>query len=146
MNRDLLVEELKRDEGCIFEVYEDHLGYATCGVGHLVKDSDPEHGVPIGTKVDADTVDAYLVQDEDIAIQELERTFDWFEDLSDARQRVCVNMCFNLGLTRLLGFKKFIAAMEAGQWETAGVEMLDSKWSRQVGDRSIRLRDLLLEG
>ena len=82
----------------------------------------------------------------DIAIQELERTFDWFEDLSDARQRVCVNMCFNLGLTRLLGFKKFIAAMETGQWETAGVEMLDSKWSRQVGDRSIRLRDLLLEG
>jgi lysozyme len=55
-------------------------------------------------------------------------------------------MCFNLGLTRLLGFKKFLAAMEAGDWKTAGVEMLDSKWARQVGVRSTRLRDLVVEG
>jgi len=45
-----------------------------------------------------------------------------------------------------MGFKKFLAAMEAGEWETAGVEMLDSKWARQVGPRSTRLRDLVLEG
>ena len=45
-----------------------------------------------------------------------------------------------------MGFKKFLAAMEAGEWETAGVEMLDSKWAEQVGPRSTRLRDLLLEG
>ena len=87
-----------------------------------------------------------LATDIDVAVSELQRTFDWFEDLSDARQRVCVNMCFNLGLTRLLGFKKFLAAMEEGDWETAGVEMLDSKWARQVGARSTRLKDLLVEG
>ena len=55
-------------------------------------------------------------------------------------------MCFNLGLSRLLGFKKFLAAMEVADWDKAGKEMLDSKWSRQVGPRSTRLRDLLLEG
>ena len=44
MDREKLETELARDEGCIFEVYEDHLGYATCGVGHLIKEGDPEHG------------------------------------------------------------------------------------------------------
>ena len=72
--------------------------------------------------------------------------FPWFHRLSEARQRVLVNMCFNLGLSRLMGFKKFLTAVEAGEWETAGVEMLDSKWAEQVGPRSTRLRDLLLEG
>ena len=55
-------------------------------------------------------------------------------------------MWFNLGLTRLLGFKKFLAALEAEDWDRAAEEMLDSKWAVQVGPRSTRLRDLLLEG
>ena len=93
-----------------------------------------------------DESDYLLSNDIDLCVEELEGTFPWFATLSDARQRVMVNMCFNLGLSRLLGFEKFLAAMEAGDWETAGIEMLDSKWAVQVGNRSERLKDLVVGG
>ena len=136
MDRERLIEELKRDEGVELKAYQDTEGIWTIGIGRNLQD--------VG--VSMDEAEYMLANDIDVAVGELQRTFDWFEGLSDARQRVCINMCFNLGLTRLLNFKKFLAAMAAGDWETAGVEMLDSKWSRQVGARSTRLKDLLLEG
>ena len=135
MYRERLIEELKRDEGVELKAYQDTEGIWTIGIGRNLQD--------VG--VSMDEAEYMLANDIDVAVGELQRTFDWFEGLSDARQRVCINMCFNLGLTRLLGFKKFLAAMAVGDWETAGVEMLDSKWSRQVGARSTRLKDLLLE-
>jgi lysozyme len=55
-------------------------------------------------------------------------------------------MIFNLGLTKLLNFKKFLAAMEAGDYVTAGKEMLDSRWARQVGNRSDRLEQMIVNG
>ena len=136
MDRERLIEELKRDEGVELKAYQDTEGIWAIGIGRNLQD--------VG--VSMEEAEYMLANDIDVAVGELQRTFDWFEGLSDARQRVCINMCFNLGLTRLLGFKKFLAAMAAGDWETAGVEMLDSKWSRQVGARSTRLKDLLLEG
>ena len=136
MDRELLIEELKRDEGVELKAYQDTVGIWTIGIGRNLQD--------VG--VSMEEAEFLLSNDIDVAVNELQRTFDWFEGLSGAKQRVCINMCFNLGLTRLLGFKKFLAAMEAGEWETAGVEMLDSKWARQVGARSTRLKTLLVEG
>jgi len=136
MNRDQLIEELKVDEGQVLTLYKCSAGKNTIGVGRNLDDRG----------ITADEANYLLSNDIDICIDELEAVFPWFSTLSDARQRVVINMCFNLGLTRLLGFKKFLAAMETGDWETAAAEMLDSNWSKQVGDRSIRLRDLLLEG
>ena len=60
--------------------------------------------------------------------------------------RVIANMCFNLGHPRLSGFKNFIQAMQVSDWERAAIEMMDSKWSGQVGDRAVRLRDRVLRG
>jgi lysozyme len=51
---------------------------------------------------------------------------------------------FNLGRPRLSRFKKFIAAINEGDWEIAAIEMMDSKWAVQVGPRSERLRDRVL--
>ena len=68
----------------------------------------------------------------------------WWRSLDDNRQRILANMCFNLGYPRLSGFKRFLAALHTGQWETAAVEMMDSKWATQVGDRAKRLRDRML--
>ena len=53
-------------------------------------------------------------------------------------------MCFNLGYPRLSGFKNFLAALEFEDWETAAEEMMDSRWSEQVGERAERLRDKML--
>jgi len=136
MNREQLIQELKRDEGVVLTLYKCSAGKNTIGVGRNVDDRG----------ITEDESDYLLSNDIDLCVKELEGTFPWFQTLSDTRQRVMVNMCFNLGLSRLMGFRKFLAAMEAGEWETAGVEMLDSKWERQVGPRSTRLRDLVLEG
>ena len=136
MNRGQLIEELKFDEGQILTLYKCSAGKNTIGVGRNLDDRG----------ITEDESSYLLSNDIDISIDELEKTFSWFGELSDARQRVLINMHFNLGLTQLLGFKKFLAAMEAGEWETAGEEMLDSRWAKQVGDRSIRLQTLLLEG
>ena len=56
-------------------------------------------------------------------------------------QQVIINMTFNMGAPRLSKFKKFIAGVNAGDWNTAAVEMMDSRWAKQVGNRAIRLRD-----
>ena len=52
MNKDKLREEIAEDEGCKYEIYLDHLGLPTCGIGHLITESDEEHGKPVGTIVE----------------------------------------------------------------------------------------------
>ena len=56
MNREAVFEQLKIDDGVVYEFYEDHLGYATFGVGHLVTATDPEKGQPLGTPVSEERV------------------------------------------------------------------------------------------
>ena len=130
MNMDKLMQELMDDEGCVYEIYEDHLGYATFGIGHLITEKDEEYGKPVGTPVSEERVEECFNQDIKIVCHELDMA----------------NMCFNLGHPRLSNFKRFLAAMHTAQWETAAVEMMDSKWSSQVGDRALRLRDKVLRG
>jgi lysozyme len=144
MDRDKLVKELILDEGYKYEIYEDHLGFATLGVGHLILDKDPEFGKPLGTPVSEERILECLNNDIDIVCRELDRNMPWWKDLDDNKMRVLANMSFNLGLPRLSGFKNFLGALESGDYEKAAVEMMDSKWATQVGDRAKRLRDRVL--
>ena len=56
MDRHAVYEQLKIDEGVEYEIYKDHLGYPTFGVGHLVLETDPEYGQEVGTPVSEDRV------------------------------------------------------------------------------------------
>ena len=145
MNKDKLMEELIKDEGYKYEIYLDHLGYPTFGVGHLVLETDEEHGQPVGTPVSEERIKECLSHDIDVVCSELDMKDPWWRNLSDNKQRVVANMCFNLGHPRLSKFKKFIGAMQVSDWEIAAVEMMDSKWATQVGDRAVRLRDRVLQ-
>ena len=60
MNKDKLREEIAEDEGCKYEIYLDHLGLPTCGIGHLITEADEEHGKPVGTVVEQDRVQTFL--------------------------------------------------------------------------------------
>mgnify|MGYP003633285410 FL=1 len=144
MNIDKLIQELILDEGYKYETYEDHLGFLTLGVGHLVLDTDPEIDQPVGTPVSEERVLECLNNDIETVCDELNRNMPWWKELSDEKMRVLANMCFNLGITRLLKFRKFLAALEAGDFETAGEEMMDSKWATQVGARATRLQRRIL--
>ena len=146
MDRVKLLEELMLDEGIIHEIYNDHLGFATFGVGHLITESDEEWGQPLGTPVSEQRVKDCLNADVDIVCKELDKNLQWWRGLNDTRQRVMANMCFNLGYPRLSKFKKFLAAAKDENWETAAAEMMDSKWATQVGDRAVRLKEKMLNG
>ena len=146
MNIDKLMKELIMDEGYKYEIYLNHLGYPTLGVGHLITEKDEEYGKIVGTPVSEDRIKECLDNDIKIVCEELDMKEPWWRSLSDNRQRVVANMCFNLGHPRFSKFKNFIQAMQISDWERAAAEMMDSKWSGQVGDRAVRLRDRVLRG
>ena len=141
LDREAVFEQLKIDEGVVYEVYKDHLGYPTFGVGHLVLDSDPEFGAEVGTPVTEERVKECFDRDIEIAVSECDRLYEdgVFGDLPDEVQQILVNMMFNMGRTRLGGFKNFRKALEEGDWKQAGIEGRDSKWYRQVTNRAERL-------
>ena len=142
--RQRIFEQLKIDEGVVYEIYLDHLGLPTFGVGHLVLESDPEHGKPVGTPVSNQrTADAFE-SDLDTAISECEVLYGaaWFY-LPEEVQEILTNMLFNIGRPRLTQFKKMNNAIEAGDWKTAAVEGRDSRWFNQVGARAERLMSRL---
>lgn len=143
-NKNNVFEQLKIDEGVVYEIYEDHLGYPTFGVGHLVLESDPEHGQPIGTPVSEERVRECFERDLDTAIGECVVLYEeaW-DNFPDEVQEVLVNMVFNLGRPRLSKFKKFNAKLLEGDWAGAAPEGRDSLWYRQVGKRAERLMERL---
>lgn len=144
MNREAVYEQLKIDEGVVYEIYEDHLGYATFGVGHLVLESDPEHGQPIGTPVSEERVRECFERDLDTAISECVVLYgEAWDNFPGEVQEVLVNMLFNLGRPRLSKFKNFNTKLIEGDYAGAAPEGLDSLWARQVGARADRLMERL---
>ena len=141
MNREEVYEQLKIDEGVVYEIYNDHLGYPTFGVGHLIKESDEEFGKPVGTPVDEERVRACFERDLDIAERECEHLYgeQEFGSFPEQVQQVLVNMMFNMGRPRLSQFKKMNKAIHEGDWKTAAVEGRDSRWHKQVTNRAERL-------
>lgn len=139
MNIDLLREQLEIDEGIKHEIYLDHLGYPTFGIGHLVKESDPEHGQSVGTPVSSDRVIEAFEQDLESVLSDCNRLYPDFDDLPEEAQQIIANMMFNLGYPRLSKFRNMKACVEDKDWMGAGDEMMDSRWYNQVPNRAGRL-------
>ena len=145
LDREAVFEQLKIDEGVVYEIYKDHLGYPTFGVGHLVLGSDPEYGQEVGTPVDEDRVKECFEKDLNTAISECELLYEEgvFGKLPDEVQQILVNMMFNMGRTRLSKFKKMHGGILDGDWKEAAKEGRDSKWYHQVTNRAERLMSRL---
>lgn len=137
MNRSRLKIDLVRDEGDRRYPYKDTSAQRllTIGVGRNLE------AKPLSDAV----VRLMLDEDIDEATAFLDRELPWWSDLDEVRQRALANMAFNLG-GRLLGFKKFLAALEARDFETAAREMQDSAWWGQVGARAVRLQGMIRRG
>ena len=139
MNKDQLREELAEDEGCKFEIYLDHLGLPTYGIGHLVVEGDPEYGQPVGTPVDEERVRQVFNLDIASTLDECQVLYPDFDDLPEECQLIIANMMFNMGRPRLSKFKGMKAGVEARDWNRAADEMVDSRWYDQVTNRAKRL-------
>ena len=145
MNVEQLREQLKIDEGCVYKIYTDHLGYPTFGIGHLIIESDPENGQAVGTPVSNDRVDAAFDGDVEVVLSECKVLYPDFEDLPEEAQQIIANMMFNLGRPRLSKFVGMKRGVDAKDWNSAADEMVDSRWYRQVGARAERLVNRMRE-
>jgi len=139
MNIEKLREEIAADEGEVHEIYLDHLGLPTFGIGHLVRDDDPESGLPVGTPVDNDRVVEAFESDIETVLSDCNKLYPDFNDLPEEAQRVIANMMFNMGRPRLSKFKGMKSGVDARDWNRAADEMVDSRWYRQVTNRADRL-------
>lgn len=139
MDIEKLREQLKIDEGCVYEIYNDHLGYATFGIGHLVIESDPENGQEVGTPVSESRVIEAFEQDVQTVLSDCAILYPDFEELPEEVQQIIANMMFNLGRPRLSAFKGMKAGVDSRDWNEAADQMVDSRWYRQVGARAERL-------
>jgi lysozyme len=135
-DRPTLIAELRRDEGVKLKPYRDTVGKLTLGVGRNLDD--------VG--ISDDEASALLSNDIDRACRALDLNLSWWRNLDSVRQRVLVNMCFNLGIVALLGFKDTLAAVQSGNWQAAHDGMLASKWAQQVGARATRLALMMFTG
>jgi len=148
---------LIRDEGLELKVYKDTLGIDTIGAGRNLRDrpltvAQLQH---LGLSDMQDLYDngitlygaRYILRiDVDIAERELITAHSCVEFLNAPRQMVCVNMAFNLGVPRLKLFINMWSAIHRKDYDRAAVEMLDSRWAKQVKGRATRLSDIMRTG
>lgn len=139
MDIEKLRETLKVDEGVKYEIYLDHLGLPTCGIGHLITEDDPEHGLEVGTHIDDERVNELFDQDVQVTLGECRLLFQNFDNLPEEVKQVCANLMFNMGRPRLSKFLKFRKALENSDWIEAGKELKNSRYYRQVTARADRL-------
>lgn len=133
-----LVEQLRRHEGVRSHAYKCSANMITVGVGRNID----ENG---GIGLSDDEID-YLLSNDIKRCQAELLAFSWFVDLDPVRQDAMTNLLFNLGMTRLLGFKNALSAMERSEFVTAADEFMDSRWAKQVGNRADEVCEMIRTG
>jgi lysozyme len=131
-----LIDQIRLHEGSRSKPYKDTVGKLTIGVGRNLDD--------VG--LFDDEIELLLINDLKRFERSLDKSLPWWRDLDEVRQRVILDMCFNMGLGGLLGFKNTLAKIKAHDWAGARRGMLQSKWAKQVGARATRLADMMLTG
>jgi len=136
MNYDILLEQLEDFEGLELKAYQCTAGKTTIGLGRNLDD----YGI---TKEEA----FYLAKNNIYELEnELDRAIPWWRQLDDARQRALINLAYNVGTTTLLKFKKTLQYLEDGFYNDAGIEVLDSRWAKQVGRRATFISNVFITG
>ena len=133
MDIERLKVQLKLHEGVRFKPYQCTADKLTIGVGRNLEDvglSDEE-------------VEFLLDNDIKRCIVELKMAFMFYDGLPEIVKMVLIDMCFNLGISRLRGFTKTMNHVEKGEYGKAAVEMLNSKWAKQVGNRANTLSKMM---
>jgi lysozyme len=134
-NNPALIGWLKQHEGYRRFVYKDTVGVSTVAYGRNLQDNG----------ISLDEAEYMLNNDIERCKKELS-PYSWYYSQPEPIRDALVNMCFNLGITRLLGFKKMIAALGRKDYTTAAIEALDSRWADQVKQRAKDIAVMIREG
>tara|TARA_R100001224_G_scaffold19565_1_gene9622 strand:+ start:2349 stop:2834 length:486 start_codon:yes stop_codon:yes gene_type:complete len=151
-----LLDQLVLHEGLELLPYKDSLGIDTIGIGRNLEHRglSEEELVHIGKDI-SDICEwgitkeqAYYLAENDIKIVEKEvcEAHPCVVELDEIRQRVIIDMAFNMGVPRLNKFKKMWKAIEEENYEESKIQMLDSRWANQVGNRAVRLSNAMETG
>tara|TARA_B100000780_G_scaffold58932_1_gene37584 strand:+ start:1125 stop:1544 length:420 start_codon:yes stop_codon:yes gene_type:complete len=135
----MIIEMLRLHEGVETHAYKCTADKITIGVGRNI---DPAGGIGLTD----DEIDYLLSGDVKRVQVELINTFTWFSELDEVRKDAMTDICFNIGLPRLLKFEKSLAAMSTEDYERAADEFLNSRWASQVGARAITITDMIRSG
>ncbi len=127
-------EQIKKDEACRLKLYLDSLGNLTGGWGHYFSEGD---------EITQEIADLLF----DMDFKEVLRWYKMFGfELDDVRRSVVINMLYNLGYNKFMGFHKMISALRKHDYRTAADEMMNSLWAKQVKTRALRLHNMMLSG
>ena len=130
---DRVRKRLIQEEGLKLKLYTCTAGKLTIGVGRNVEDRGITH----------ETAMQMLDEDIDICVGELEKNLSWFEDAPDKIQEVLIDLCFNMGINRLMGFVKTLHKLKTGAYKEAAEELLDSRYASSVPNRAKRNADII---
>lgn len=125
----------RRYEGLSVLPYTCPTGHLTIGYGHNL-----ENGIS------KEAAEFILQQDLQAAKKALSNRFAWWKQLDEVRRFVLVDMCFNMGIDKVCGFKKMLSAIARGDYHTAATEMINSRWAGQVGHRATELAKMMKSG
>jgi lysozyme len=134
-----LIRLLNLHEGRSRFAYLCTAGKITAGVG---RNLDKDGGLGLSEQ----EIDYLLQNDIDRISGELHKAFRWFGSLNAPRRAAMIDLCFNLGLTRLMSFRKALAAMAEQDYQRAADEFMASRWSQQVGQRALRVTGMIRSG
>lgn len=135
-DRAALRESVMRHEGLRLTPYHDTVGKITIGYGRNLAD------------VGISRAEAVTLLDHDLERAEVDcrKALPWIDAISGPRQAVLIEMCFNIGLTRLLAFTNTLKCVRDGRYDEAATAMLSSKWAQQVGERAKTLASQMRTG
>lgn len=146
-----MITRLKLHEGCSLKPYKCPAGKLTIGIGRNTEDNpftadelkaigDWKHGI---TREAAH----YLCRNDiERCVADLKKNLKWFEGLDKERKYALIDLCFNMGINKLLTFKKTLASIACGNYRTAAEQLLQSKYASQVGKRAKRIAKLIETG
>ena len=138
----LVAAMLIMHEGVVLKPYRDTTGHITIGVGHNLK------AKPVKIIKSTTITHALQLLQSDImdTVCDLDDYLPWWRELCEIRAVVLVDMAFNMGIGGLLTFKSMLAAVRLGDYREASIQMLHSRWAKQVGHRARRLAHMMKTG
>lgn len=140
------MEKMHRfEEGVRDKPYKDSLGYWTIGIGHLMDEriggflpSYARRELDSYGFITDETISRLYQEDMKAIKADLDRALPWAAELDDVRYMCLLDMCFQMGITKLLTFKNTLMYIQNREFARAADNMLLSLWAKQTPSRARR--------
>ncbi len=153
ISEEVCIQRLCLNEGLVNKPYRCPAGKLTIGIGRNLEDNPltAEEKAFIGhncrTKPITNEQAFYLCRNDLKKVRaDLDRELPWWRDLNPDRQFVIIDLCFNLGINKLLNFQKTLSSIATGYYIKAGEQLMQSLYAKQVGKRAERNAKCLQTG